>query len=109
MEDYKRINNKENKYFIYKFLIFVLCTTLILYFANDELLSFIIFYLIIIISIIKIDKQDEEQEYIKNHIIGEILIGPNDINKDIQIINSFENIKRINNYENDLDDYKYEN
>ena len=44
-----------------------------------------------------------------NIIIGEINIGPNDINKDIQIINSFENLKRINDLDGDEDDYKYEN
>ena len=109
MKDYKRINNEEKKYFRYKFLIFILSVTIILYFESDKLLSFIIFYLIIIVSIIKRDKQNEEQENTNNFIIGEILIGPNDINKDIQIINSFENIKSINNYENDLDDYKHEN
>ena len=109
MKDYKRINNEEKKYFRYKFLIFILSVTFILYFESDKLLSFIIFYLIIIVSIIKRDKQDEERENTNNFIIGEILIGPNDINKDIQIINSFENIKSINNYENDLDDSKNEN
>ena len=44
-----------------------------------------------------------------NIIIGEINIGPDDINKDIQIINSFENLKRINNWEDNKDYYKYEN
>ena len=44
-----------------------------------------------------------------NIIIGEINIGPNDINKDIQIINSFENYKRIVFLDDKEDDYKYEN
>ena len=44
-----------------------------------------------------------------NIIIGEINIGPDDINKDIQIINSFENYKRINDLDDKEDDYKYEN
>ena len=45
----------------------------------------------------------------ENKIIGEINIGPNDINKDIQIINSFENFKRIKQMEDKEDDLKYEN
>ena len=55
------------------------------------------------------------EEYIKennlknNIIIGEINISSNDINKDIQIINSFENYKRIKKIKNKEDDYKYEN
>ena len=44
-----------------------------------------------------------------NIIIGEINISQNDINKDIQIINSFENNKRIEKLEDKEDDYKYEN
>ena len=55
------------------------------------------------------------EEYVKennlknNIIIGEINISSNDINKDIQIINSFENYKRIKKIKNKEDDYKYEN
>ena len=45
----------------------------------------------------------------KNIIIGEIYINKEDINKDIQIINSFENKKREWNREDREDDYKYEN
>ena len=45
----------------------------------------------------------------KNIIIGEIYINKNNINKDIRIINSFENVKRENNWEDENDDYKYEN
>ena len=46
----------------------------------------------------------------KNVIYGEIYINKEDINKDIQIINSFENYKRKNKWiEDKEDDYKYEN
>ena len=44
-----------------------------------------------------------------NSIIGEINISSSDINKDIQIINSFENFKRIEKLEDNEDDSKYEN
>ena len=53
----------------------------------------------------KLEKEIEE----KNAIIGEINISSNDKNKDIQIINSFENMKRINKINNKEDDLKYEN
>ena len=51
-----------------------------------------------------------KEEKIKNNIIiGEINISSNDINKDIQIINSFENYKRNNKYyKNKEDDYENE-
>ena len=46
----------------------------------------------------------------KNLIIGQIDIKPDDINKDIRIINSFENIKRENKFIKDQeDDWKNEN
>ena len=46
----------------------------------------------------------------KNIIIGEIYINKEDINKDIRIINSFENYKRNDKWREDReDDYKYEN
>ena len=45
----------------------------------------------------------------RNIIIGEIYINKEDINKEIQIINSFENCKRKGNWKNKEDDYKYEN
>ena len=45
----------------------------------------------------------------ENYIIGEIDIKNEDINKDIRIINSFEECKRIYNRKDDKDDYKYEN
>ena len=41
----------------------------------------------------------------KNIIKGEIFINKNDINKDIQIINSFENEKRIQYYKDKEDDH----
>ena len=45
----------------------------------------------------------------KNIIIGEIYISLDNINKDILIINSFENVKREYNFKNTEDDFKYEN
>ena len=36
----------------------------------------------------------------ENYIIGEIEMKEEDINKDIRIINSFEEVKRINEFEN---------
>ena len=47
----------------------------------------------------------------KNFIIGEICINKDNINKDIRIINSFENYKRENKWlrKDEEDDYKYEN
>ena len=44
-----------------------------------------------------------------NIITGEINIKHEDINKPIQIINSYENKKRMNNEANNSDDWKYEN
>ena len=58
----------------------------------------------------KIDsKNDEIIEKHENIIIGEIYIKSNDINKDIRIINSFENVKRENNWKDNKDDSKYAN
>ena len=45
----------------------------------------------------------------KNNIIGEIDIKKEDINKDIRIINSFENVKRKWKWEDRDDDIKYLN
>ena len=45
----------------------------------------------------------------KNFIIGEIYINKEDINKDIRIINSFENVKIEYKIEDKEDDWKYEN
>ena len=46
----------------------------------------------------------------KNYIIGEIEIQEKDVNKDIRIINTFEQFKRENKWRRDgKDDYKYEN
>ena len=45
----------------------------------------------------------------ENIIIGEINIKPDDICKDIQIINSFENVKRLKKWSNREDDLEYEN
>ena len=45
-----------------------------------------------------------------NYIIAEVTIGRHKKDKDIRIINSFEQFKRENKwYENKEDDYKYEN
>ena len=53
-------------------------------------------------------KQYEKE--INNIIIGEIYVKSEDINKDIRIINSFENVKRENKFiEDKEDDWKYEN
>ena len=45
----------------------------------------------------------------KNYILIEINIEGDDINKNIRILNSFEEYKRINKYDDKEDDYKYEN
>ena len=45
----------------------------------------------------------------KNYIIGEIEIQEKDINKNIRIINTFEQTKRENKWKDGKDDYKYEN
>ena len=45
----------------------------------------------------------------KNIIIAEIDIKEDDLNKDIRIINSFEQCKRELNWKDNKDDYKYEN
>ena len=58
---------------------------------------------------IKYEKDIEENNKKTNIIIGEINISSSDINKDIQIINSFENFKRIEKLEDNEDDSKYEN
>ena len=44
-------------------------------------------------------------EEIKNYMLAEINIEEDDINKNIRILNSFEECKRINKWV----DYKYEN
>ena len=45
----------------------------------------------------------------KNYILAEINIEEDDINKNIRILNSFEEYKRINKCDDKEDDYKYEN
>ena len=44
-----------------------------------------------------------------NWIIGEIYIDKDNINKDVRIINSYENFKSENDYEDGKEDYKYNN
>ena len=51
----------------------------------------------------------EKSIYGNNYINGEINISSKDINKEIQIINSFENSKRMDKYEDKEDDWKYKN
>ena len=46
---------------------------------------------------------------INNIIIGEIYIKEEDVDKDIQIINSFENAKEENQWKDKDDDWEYEN
>ena len=58
-------------------------------------------------KIIKEYKKYEKE--LKNFIIGEIEISPEDINNDIQIINSYENDKRSKRLESKENDSKYEN
>ena len=58
-------------------------------------------------TIIKEYKEYEKE--INNFIKGEINIGTNNINEDVQIINSFENVKKEINYKNTEDDWIYEN
>ena len=50
-----------------------------------------------------------ENEFNINIIIGEIYIKEEDVGRDIQIINSFENAKRIKIFLGIDDDLKYEN
>ena len=45
----------------------------------------------------------------KNYIKGKIIIGLDDINKDIRIINSFENVKSTENINDNEDDINYNN
>ena len=45
----------------------------------------------------------------KNYILAEINIEEDDINKNIRILNSFEEQKRINKWHDAEDDYKYKN
>ena len=51
----------------------------------------------------------ENKEKNKNFILAEINIEEKDINKDIRIINTFEECKRINEWYDEKDDYKYAN
>ena len=48
----------------------------------------------------------EENE---NYILAETNIKEDNINEDIRIINTFEECKRINEWEDEEDDYKYVN
>ena len=55
------------------------------------------------------EKEIQENKIKNNTITGEIFINDYDIDKDIPIINSFENVKRLNKFKNDEDDWIYEN
>ena len=64
------------------------------------------------LDINQVNKFLEDELNIKNKnniIIGEIYINKKDINKDIRIINSFENAKRENGWKDKDDDWKREN
>ena len=50
-----------------------------------------------------------KKEIKKNYIKGKIIIGLDDINKDIRIINSFENVKRTEHIKDNEDDINYNN
>ena len=61
-----------------------------------------------------IERKEKTKEIIypkekENYIIGEIEIKEEDINKDIRILNSFEEVKRNEEWKDKEDDYKYEN
>ena len=56
-----------------------------------------------------IENEGKNMNKYENKIIGEIYINVNEINKDIQIINSFENCKRACKWEDKKNDYEYEN
>ncbi len=51
----------------------------------------------------------ENKEKYKNYILAEINIEEKDINKDIRIINTFEECKRINKWKDKEDDDKFVN
>ena len=57
----------------------------------------------------KYQKEIEENGMKNNFITGEIYINDYDVNKDIPIINSFENVKRINKFKKRKEDWIYEN
>ena len=55
-------------------------------------------------------KNNINKDIKKNYILAEINIKEDgDINKDIRIINSFEDCKRMNNWKNEENDYIYVN
>ena len=57
----------------------------------------------------KYEKEIRENEMKNNFITGEIYINDYDVNQEIPIINSFENVKRINKFKKRKDDWIYEN
>ena len=57
----------------------------------------------------KLIKELDNIEENENYILAEINIEEDNINEDIRIINSFEEYKRINDLDDEEDDYKYGN
>ena len=55
------------------------------------------------------NKKEYNIEENENYILAEINIDEGNLNKDIRIINSFEEYKRIYDIDDEEDDYKYEN
>ena len=55
------------------------------------------------------EKEIEEHQIIENMITAEINIKDFDVNKDIQIINTFGNIKRYYNIKNEKNDWEFNN
>ena len=54
-------------------------------------------------------KNELKNENINNYIIAELYIKEEDINKNIRIINSFEEYKRKAKFSDNKNDYKYKN
>ena len=57
---------------------------------------------------IKFDLDSIEENDLKENL-GFIFINPEDVNKDIQIINSFENVQRLEKVEEKKSDFQYKN
>ena len=57
----------------------------------------------------KYPDENKKEEKNENYILAEINIKEDYINKDIRIINTFEEYKRRNYLDDEKDDYKYEN
>ena len=55
------------------------------------------------------DYDNDKFDKYNNYIVAEINITDYDVNRDIRIINSFENIKKEYHLKDMEEDYKYEN